>query len=189
MANKLFMVLLGATVPGRLIEQHDIFFAAATDLPQLVPALQNAWPNASIHVDSFRTVTAVGGHRIHLSDEAPLSNHGLQLFFFNLGGYVQGDMEERHHKALIVAASPKDAISQIKQTAFYQNCGYQGAESHIDDQLNVDIDDVHVVGDLLASSHLYLHIEAEICDVPDDAWQVGYLSLKKLAKQTTNTTA
>ena len=41
---KLYCITMGATVPGRLIEQHDMLFAAAPDISDLIPNLQAAWP-------------------------------------------------------------------------------------------------------------------------------------------------
>lgn len=181
MADKLLMVLLGATVTGRLIEQHDVLFAVADDLSQLIPTFENAWPNSSVHIDAWREVNHVQGHRIEIRHEP--SDNDLKLYFFNLGGYVQGDMEEHHHKALVVANSQAQATQCIKQSEFYQNRGYQGAVSHIDDKCTVDIDDVHVINDLIAGNQLYLHISAEKDLQDDDVWQVGYLSLSKLAKR------
>ena len=182
---KLYCITMGATVPGRLIEQHDVMFAAAPDISDLIPNLQAAWPEgASVHVDAYREVTVVGSHHISLTqDPASADASGLKLFFFNLGGYVEGDMEEYHHKALVVAATQKEAIASIKQSEFYQNRGYAGAESHIDDKMSVDIDDVHIVDALLAGSGWHLHITPSTESSAEDVWQVGYLSLSKLAKR------
>ena len=182
---KLYCITMGATVPGRLIEQHDVMFAAAADISDLIPSLQAAWPEgASVHVDAYREVTVVGSHHISLTqDPASADASGLKLFFFNLGGYVEGDMEEYHHKALVVAATQKEAIASIKQCEFYQNRGYAGAESHIDDKMNVDIDDVHIVDDLISHVGWHLHISHDAQTATEDVWQVGYLSLSKLAKR------
>ena len=182
---KLYCITMGATVPGRLIEQHDVMFAAAADISDLIPNLQAAWPEgASVHVDAYREVTVVGSHHISLTqDPASADASGLKLFFFNLGGYVEGDMEEYHHKALVVAATQKEAIASIKQSEFYQNRGYAGAESHIDDKMSVDIDDVHIVDALLAGSGWHLHITPSAESTAEDVWQVGYLSLSKLVKR------
>ena len=182
---KLYCITMGATVPGRLIEQHDVMFAAAADISDLLPNLQAAWPEgASVHVDAYREVTVVGSHHISLTqDPASADASGLKLVFFNLGGYVEGDMEEYHHKALVVAASQKEAIANIKQCEFYQNRGYAGAESHIDDKMNVDIDDVHIVDDLISHVGWHLHISHDAQTATEDVWQVGYLSLSKLAKR------
>ena len=182
---KLYCITMGATVPGRLIEQHDVMFAAAADISDLIPNLQAAWPEgASVHVDAYREVTVVGSHHISLTqDPASADASGLKLFFFNLGGYVEGDMEEYHHKALVIAASQKEAIASIKKCEFYQNRGYAGAESHIDDKMNVDIDDVHIVDDLISHAGWHLHISPASQTATEDVWQVGYLSLSKLAKR------
>ena len=182
---KLYCITMGATVPGRLIEQHDVMFAAAADISDLILSLQAAWPEgASVHVDAYREVTVVGSHHISLTqDPVSADTSGLKLFFFNLGGYVEGDMEEYHHKALVVAATQKEAITSIKQSEFYQNRGYAGAESHIDDKMSVDIDDVHIVDALLAGSGWHLHITPSAESTAEDVWQVGYLSLSKLVKR------
>lgn len=183
---KLYCITLGATVPGRLIEQHDVLFAAAHDISDLIATFQDAWPQgASVHVDAYREINVVGHYRVSLSQNPSAStpDSELKLFFFNLGGYVQGDMEEYHHKALIVASNLRDAMREVKQTEFYQNRGFKGAESHIDDKLAVDIDDIHVVNDLVATQGWQLQIEALSEPKPEDAWQVGYLSLSKLAKR------
>ena len=183
---KLYCITMGATVPGRLIEQHDMLFAAAPDISDLIPSLQAAWPEgSSVHIDAYREVNTVGAYHIAISQTPPATDSsGLKLYFFNLGGYVEGDMEEYHHKALVVAATQKEAIASIKQSEFYQNRGYAGAESHIDDKMSVDIDDVHIVDDLLAGTAWQLHISAnDDTTAADDVWQVGYLSLSKLAKR------
>lgn len=187
MTIKLFLVVLGATVPGRLIEQHDVVFAAANEVSELVPLLQDAWPaGSSVHIDAYREVSVVGQYRVQLSPSTPQHTDctpaGVQLFFFNLGGYVQGDMEEHHHKALVVASSQKDASAIIKQSEFYQNRGYEGAVSHIDDKMAIDIDDVHIVGDLLVAQGWQLQLTQLDANEPEDPWHVGYLSLSKLAK-------
>ena len=182
---KLYCITMGATVPGRLIEQHDMLFAAAPDISDLIPSLQAAWPEgSSVHIDAYREVNTVGAYHIAISQTPPAENtSGLKLFFFNLGGYVEGDMEEYHHKALVVATSQKEAIASIKQCEFYQNRGYMGAESHIDDKMNVDIDDVHIVDDLISHAGWHLHISPAAQAATEDVWQVGYLSLSKLAKR------
>ena len=182
---KLYCITMGATVPGRLIEQHDMLFAAAPDISDLIPSLQAAWPEgSSVHIDAYREVNTVGAYHIAISQTPPAENtSGLKLLFFNLGGYVEGDMEEYHHKALVVAASQKEAIASIKQCEFYQNRGYAGAESHIDDKMNVDIDDVHIVDDLISQTGWHLCISPAAQTATEDVWQVGYLSLSKLAKR------
>ena len=40
----LYMVQLGGRPKGRLIEQHDIFFGVAGQLPELITDINNHWP-------------------------------------------------------------------------------------------------------------------------------------------------
>ena len=49
--------------------------------------------------------------------------------------------------------------------------------------MSVDIDDVHIVDALLAGSGWHLHITPSTESTTEDVWQVGYLSLSKLAKR------
>ena len=64
-ALKLYMLLLGCKPPGRFTEQHDVFFGIAGALPELVPSIIAAWPEApKIHIDAWREVTAVDGYRV-----------------------------------------------------------------------------------------------------------------------------
>ena len=99
-AAKLYCITMGATVPGRLIEQHDVMFAAAPDISDLIPSLQAAWPEgSSVHVDAYREVNTVGAYRISLrprESSVEATGSDLKLFFFNLGGYVDGDMPKPH---------------------------------------------------------------------------------------------
>ena len=50
---KLFYVILGATPPGRNIEQHDVFFGIAENLKDLVEDMKAFWKEAKgkIHID------------------------------------------------------------------------------------------------------------------------------------------
>lgn len=90
----LFMLLLGCKPSDRHIEQHDIYFGIAKQLGELVPSIENYWPEAKddIHVDSWRRVTKVGNYQISISTE-PVDNKELKLYFVNLGGYKPNDME------------------------------------------------------------------------------------------------
>lgn len=78
----LFMLLLGCKPSDRHIEQHDIYFGIAKQLGELVPSIENYWPEPKddIHVDSWRRVTKVGNYQISISTE-PVDNKELKLYF------------------------------------------------------------------------------------------------------------
>lgn len=204
----LFMVQLGGRPKGRLIEQHDMFFGVADELIELIPAINEHWPEVKNkwHVDSYRAVTRVAGYRIDwrakvelktesaasleeaLDGESHDHDRELKLFFINLGGYLPDDFEEYHHKLLIVAPSQAEAIKQAKQSDFYKKYSFKdkdtpfNAASHIDDKHQVDIDEIYDVNELLPAGSL--QITADTTDVPpiEDKSYIGYLSIKNLRK-------
>lgn len=195
----LFMVQLGGRPKGRLIEQHDMFFGIADDLVELIPAINEHWPEVKNkwHVDSYRAVTRVDGYRIDWvaqaeSDGAHISPADdatdLKLFFINLGGYLPDDFEEYHHKLLIVAPTQAQAIKQAKQSDFYKKYSFKDkdtpfdAASHIDDKHQVDVDDIYNVSDLLTAGSLQITKDkADTASIVDKAY-IGYLSIKNLRK-------
>ena len=180
---KLFMIQLGGRPKGRLIEQHDMFFGVAEHISELIPAINEHWPEVKNkwHIDSYREVTKVGDYQISwadtlgsnspssnlLSSSAPSNvaednNQDLKLFFVNLGGYLPNDFEEYHHKLLIVAPTQADAIKQAKQSEFYKKFTFKdkdtpfNAASHVDDKRQVDVDEIYQVDSLLPSGHLVI---------------------------------
>jgi len=211
----LFFVVLGATPKGRFTEQHDVFVGIHKDLAELLPHMEDSWPEAEgrIHIDSWRKVTRVGDFRISIVPKgrnlsiSPNKTSTLKLYFLNLGGYKPGDLEEYHYKLLVVANNKADAIRQAKETTFYKHTGFKGAESHIDDEWGVDVDDIHLIQDMLQPAFKNsFSIQIEPVEVPlssqffspdenkytssatpfpEDELHIGYISKQKLKKKTT----
>jgi len=152
---KLYMILLGATPPGRTIEQHDIFFGIASDLKSLVPDIICYWPEADgrIHIDGWQEVQYAGSYEVHVRDRAAqgVPADDVKLFFINLGGYKPGEFEEYHYKMVMAAKNKAEAIKLAKETAFYKHTGFKGAESHVDDKFGVDVDDAYQIEEILSS--------------------------------------
>ena len=178
---KLFMVMLGCKPKGRLTEQHDIFFGVGHSLKDLMPQIDAFWPEAAgnWHIDAWREVTSVGGHRITVV--AKKEKETKALFFLNLGGYRRDEFEEYHYKLLVVAETMAEAIKTSKQTAFYKHHGFAGANSHVDDKYGIDVDDSHKVEDILASQLADQYsLEIAAANLPEDKLHIGYLPSKKL---------
>ena len=209
---KLFMLKIGARPQGRLIEQHDVMFVIANSLSETIESVNQHWPEVknNWHLDAWREVKRVGDYQILLSTDSlskdglskdnaladdrvdnKLDNHGKQLYFVNLGGYLPGQFEEFHYKTLMVAETLGKATAQVKKTAFYQDYTFDNvdiaksgvATSHVDDKHQLDLDDIHCVADLLPND-VALTIqpltEHEKNQLPDDALHIGYLSLKQI---------
>jgi hypothetical protein len=141
-----------------------------------------AWPEAkrNLHVDAWREVTTVDGHHIAIA-ERDNRNHTKedQLFFINLGGYQKGVFDELHFKILAVQKSKALAVKQAKQTIFYKEAGFKGANSHIDDHHGLDVDDIYKVNDLLpaAQKDKYRLIISKGTGLPEDELHLGYFKL------------
>lgn len=183
---KLFMLLIGAMPPGRHTEQHDVFFAIAPSIREVLPQVHAFWPEAenSIHLDAWREVTIVNGYRVGVVEQPGIAS-AMQLFFINLGGYKQGEFEEFHYKMIIAAAGKGEAIQQAKQTAFFRHTGFKGANSHVDDKFGIDVDDIYAIQEILprgTKEHFSLQIEpAEACHIADEI-HLGYFNLEAVDK-------
>lgn len=183
---KLFYVILGATPPGRNTEQHDIFFGIAPSLKDLIPDMKKFWPeaNGKIHIDGYQEVRFVDGFEVNIVANNN-ENSPNNLFFVNLGGYEKGHFEELHQKFLMVDEKLSKIIRRVKKTDFYKTKGFPEAESHIDDQYGVDIDDIFKVEDILPlkmKEKFSLQLVKSDIENQENVTFVGYLSLKKLIK-------
>ena len=184
--SKLFMLLIGATPPGRHTEQHDVFFCIGKSIREVLPQVYAFWPEAKedIHLDAWREVTLVNGYKITVLDE-PAYSSTTQLFFINLGGYKPGEFEEFHYKMIVAAAEKGEAIQQAKQTAFFRHTGFKGANSHVDDKFGVDVDDVFAIRDILPTDtkeRFSLQIEAATPGQREDDIHLGYFKLDLVDK-------
>ena len=177
---KLFYVILGATPEGRNIEQHDVFFGIAENFEELIPEIKNFWKDARVHIDCYQEVKFVDGYQINIvekSEEKPSE----QLFFVNLGGYKTGSFEEFHEQHLMVDISLGEVMKRIKKTDFYQNMGFKGAESHVDDKYGVDIDDIFSVQDILTQNmkdKYSILLEKSEEKNQENPMHIGYLKVK-----------
>lgn len=186
-AKNLHMIMLGCTPKGRLTEQHDIFFGIGESLKELVPEMKAFWPEAKgkIHIDAWQKITQVDGYTIEVVSKETETATSEKLFFLNLGGYKEGEFEEYHYKALVVAKTKGEAIKKAKKTTFYKHCGFKGGgESHIDDKYGVDVDDIHKIEDILpekCKAQFRLKITPTNTTFEDEK-HIGYVKISKLLK-------
>ena len=178
---KLYMLLVGASPPGRHTEQHDVFFGIANSMKELLPDVVAFWPEArgKLHIDAWREVTTVDGYKVTVL-RSPGHRDGTQLFFINLGGYKPGEFEEFHYKMLVAAPDKNEAMRQSKQTAFFKHTGFEGATAHIDDKYGVDVDDIYAIREILPISmkaSYSLTITPALPDTPEDKLHLGYFRL------------
>ena len=173
---KLFMIKIGGRPPGRLIEQHDMYFGVGEHISDFIDAINDHWPEVKNkwHLDAYRQVTVVNQYQInwqptkkHAPQVIAEENDKLKLYFINLGGYIAGEFEEYHHKLLLVAPTQADAIRQAKKSVFYQQYSFRdkgspfNAAAHIDDKQQVDVDEIYDVNDLLTGGRLSISLLEE----------------------------
>jgi hypothetical protein len=183
---KLYLLLLGAEVPGRNVEQHDYFFGIADNLKDLVPEVKAFWPEAgnSLHIDGWREVTRVGNFMISVvpqDKEIPAS--AQQLFFLNLGGYTSGKLEEQHYTVLTVQPSRTLAVQAAKKTLFFKTNSLKGiATAHIDEKYGVDVDNIYQIEEVLSPvfKEKYRIVINDGAVLPEDEIHLGYFKLDKL---------
>lgn len=179
---KLYMVLLGSSPKGRLIEQHDIFFGIGTSVTDLAADMYNFWPDAGmLHIDSWREITHVDGYKITVVPKEQQQPADEKLFFINLGGYKPGELEEFHYKKLAVAQTMNDALKTSKKTTFFKHYTIKGpGASHIDDKYGLDVDDMYKVEDIL-DEKLRMAYSINITLAPDgfpeDELNIGYVKI------------
>lgn len=179
------MLLIGATPPGRHIEQHDVFFGIGESIKALLPDVEAFWPEAKkgLHLDGWREVTLVDGYRVTVTEETRVGDP-TRLFFLNLGGYKPNEFEEFHYKMIVAATDKGQAVMQAKKTAFYRHTGFKGATSHIDDKYGVGVDDIYAITDILPSSarRYHLHLSPANDDKREDPLHLGYFKLETVHK-------
>lgn len=181
---KLFYIILGATPPGRNIEQHDVFFGIAEKIADLIPDMKAFWPEAKgkIHIDCYQEVEMVDGYRIKIVPRTA-AQQAPNLFFINLGGYAPGQFTEFHEQHLMVGESLGTVVSRVKKTEFYKTMGFTDAVSHIDDKHGVDIDDIFKVNDILPQEmkeHYSILLEPTSETAFENKTVIGYLKIDKL---------
>jgi hypothetical protein len=181
----LFMVMLGCKPQGRFTEQHDIFFGIGKNLKELIPMMNDFWPEAKgkFHIDAWRKVTTVDGYSIKIVPKNNIVNQNENLFFINLGGYKENEFEEYHYKVLAVGETMAEASKKAKNTTFFKHCTFKGATSHIDDKYGIDVDDIYNVKDILSDSFtkkFEINITKSTSILNEDQLHIGYLKKDKI---------
>jgi hypothetical protein len=178
------MIMIGCRPKGRYTEQHDIFFGIGNSIKELIPQMNEFWPEAkgNFHIDAWREVNFVENYKIEVVPKGTATANSSQLFFINLGGYKENEFEEYHYKLLSVGDSLSEVTKKAKESAFYKHFGFKGATSHIDDKFGIDIDDTYKVKEILSSTFTN-NFDIQISNteiIEEDVLHIGYLNLDKI---------
>ncbi|MGA7722666.1 MAG: DUF1543 domain-containing protein [Ignavibacteriaceae bacterium] len=178
---KLFVVLLGCKPGERTVEQHDIFFGVAEELKYLLTDMKAFWPGVDLHIDGYMALNYIGEFKFEfLPKTGTTSVHEEvpKLYFINLGGYKNPELEEYHKKFLIVANSLAEAVSKVKEDPFYLEGQNKSADrSHVDDK--EAIDDIICISESLSNFRIEL-VRKTGDFFPFSETKIGYQSFSNL---------
>jgi hypothetical protein len=139
---KLFKFYLGFKPKPRNIEQHDVFFAIGRNMSDCKKSILDfiGLSENEVHIDTCTTIEQVDGYAVEIVPIGTvLAEKKLDLYFINLGGYMEGEDEEFHKQLLIPAYSLDEAKTKAKKDIFMQeHAGIKGATPHVDDKFLID---------------------------------------------------
>lgn len=180
---KLYYLVLGATVPGKFTEQHDVIFAIAENVTDLIPRIEAHWNATEVHLDAWREVTCVDGYEIQVTEKGKAEKNGLNLYFINLGGYRQGSFSEHHLQQLVIASDVKEAAQWAKTHTFCpEHTITMASRCHVDNKFGIDVEAEDGLGEMLSATDL-ADFSLSIFpnqDKATDILHVGYFPLDKL---------
>ncbi len=181
---KLFYLVLGATVPGKYTEQHDVLFGIGNELADLLPVAEKHWnENVEVHLDGWREVTHVDGYRISVVEKGKAEKNGLNLFFINLGGYKTGSFSEHHCQQLVVAPTIAEAVKIAKENAFcLEYTVNENSRCHVDNKFGIDVETSAEVLDLMlpADKAKYSISIVPEENLAEDKLLIGYFPLNEI---------
>lgn len=131
--QKLFVVLVGGTVPGAHVELHDTRFVVGAAIEDCYDALRAQWWGTpeSLHLDAWGPLEWADGFGVEIADTPAPGPE--KLWFFNLGGYDPARFYELHADLFLVGRDWREA----KRRALEQAAG-AWVSPHKDHVFDVD---------------------------------------------------
>lgn len=114
---KLFMINVGGKAEYSNIEIHDVQFVVADSIEETFDVIKKRWfgIEKSLHIDSYKIIEGVEGYKVKIISE---SSDSKKLFLVNVGGYIDGDMTEKHKTQLMVCDDLSHARSRASGELF-----------------------------------------------------------------------
>lgn len=112
--KNLFVIYLGGSYEGALIELHDIRLVISDVIENTYDTLKKSWwgTKDSLHLDAWGILRWADGHRIEIVESSDYSENPKKLYFLNLGGYDSKQFTELHKNIFVVAANEQEAKSR-----------------------------------------------------------------------------
>ncbi len=148
---KLFAFYIGGSIPGALIELHDVRFGIGEKIEDCYGDIRKSWWGTpdSLHLDCWGELSAADGHNIVLQKQ-PFQGAN-RLWFVNLGGYEPGDFSELHRNVFVVA--PDDSKAKVR--ALKQVLHWKGRH----EDYTLDVENICCINDAVAGKGLYIGLE------------------------------
>lgn len=129
--KKLFAVGIGGSVKQANIEVHDVQFIIADSIEDTYETLKANWYGDSLHIDEYGIVEGVDGYRLAF-ERQPYEGEN-QLYYVNMGGYINGKFGELHQFACYAAKNEAEAEEKASKNLL------KGADdSHIDNLFQLE---------------------------------------------------
>ncbi|MBY0421270.1 MAG: DUF1543 domain-containing protein, partial [Parvularculaceae bacterium] len=167
--KRLFVVIVGGSVPGAHVELHDVRFVIGRTIDDCLDDLRAQWWGApeSLHLDAWGPLDWADGYRVEIAD-APAAGEE-KLWFFNLGGYDPARFDELHANLFVVDRDWRSAKKRALEKA-------AGAWTSPHKDYVFDVDAAVDVG-AAAQGHVRLVPDAE--EIPF-AFEARYVPIGKL---------
>jgi hypothetical protein len=109
--KKLFVIYIGGSCEGALIELHDIRLIISDSIENTYDALKKSWWGTaqSLHIDAWGILNWADGYKIEIVDASTTSQDIEKLYFVNLGGYDSKQFTELHKNIFVVARNEQGA--------------------------------------------------------------------------------
>ena len=110
--KNLFVVYIGGSCDGSLIELHDIRLVISDTIENTYDTLRKSWwgKAESLHLDAWGILRYADGYNIKIIDSEPTNPQ--KLYFVNLGGYDSKQFTELHKNIFVVAENEQEAKSR-----------------------------------------------------------------------------
>lgn len=136
--KNLFVIYIGGSCSGALIELHDIRLVIAETIEDTYDYLKKSWWGSleSLHLDAWGVLTWADGYSIEIVDFEP-NNNQAKLYFINLGGYDSKQFTELHKNIFVVAKSEQEAKSRALKHITNWEVPHKDYQFDVDKILNV----------------------------------------------------
>lgn len=136
--SNLFVIYIGGSYEGALIELHDIRLVIAESIEDTYDSLRKSWwgNTKSLHLDAWGILRWADGYNVEVVEaENSIATH--KLYFVNLGGYDSKQFTELHKNIFVVAENEQEAKSRALKYILNWQSPHKDYQFDVDNVLNI----------------------------------------------------